>query len=259
MLTARPRETCVAVDFDGTLSEVVPDPDAARAVPGAADALVVLASRLGRVAVVSGRPAAFLRDALVGSGPGPGGAPASVHVVGLYGLESLAPDGSVLVAEEAERWRPVVAQAADRAEGWAPLGARVERKGLSVTLHWRESPEAEAWGGETAGKLAAALGLVAHPARKSVELRPPLAVDKGTAVEGLASGFGVVAFLGDDLGDLPAFDALDRLAASGATAVRVAVSSDEAPAELLARADVVVDGPTGALALLLRLAASAVE
>ena len=59
--------------------------------------------------------------------------------------------------------------------------------------------------------------------------------------------------MGDDLGDVPAFATLDRMEAAGARVVRVAVRSDEAPSELLDRADVVVDGPAGALALLREL------
>jgi trehalose 6-phosphate phosphatase len=60
--------------------------------------------------------------------------------------------------------------------------------------------------------------------------------------------------VGDDRGDLPAYDALDRMAAQGVHALRVAVASDEAPAELLARADLVLDGPPAVVALLRRLA-----
>jgi trehalose 6-phosphate phosphatase len=84
----------------------------------------------------------------------------------------------------------------------------------------------------------------------SYELRPPVERDKGTVVADLAAGRGQVCFLGDDRGDLSAFDALDRLAATGVSAVRIGVSSEEAPAELLDRADLVVDGPEGALAVL---------
>nr|MBA3955769.1 trehalose-phosphatase [Acidimicrobiia bacterium] len=51
--------------------------------------------------------------------------------------------------------------------------------------------------------------------------------------------------------------ALDRLAATGIHTVRVAVGSDEAPVELMERADWVVDGPVGALALLEALASEA--
>ena len=46
-----------------------------------------------------------------------------------------------------------------------------------------------------------------------------------------------------------------RLAAEGREAVRVAVRSAEAPAQLLAQADLVVDGPPGLRELLERLTA----
>ena len=44
-----------------------------------------------------------------------------------------------------------------------------------------------------------------------VELRPPAHADKGAVVERLAAPLGVVAYIGDDAGDLPAFAALDSL------------------------------------------------
>jgi trehalose 6-phosphate phosphatase len=97
---------------------------------------------------------------------------------------------------------------------------------------------------------AARRGLEVRAARMSVELHPPVATDKGTALLAAADGLDAVCFLADDRGDLPAFDALDRLAAGGAHTVRVGVRSGEAPAELLARADLVVDGPTGSLDVL---------
>ena len=130
----------------------------------------------------------------------------------------------------------------------------VEPKGLSLTLHYRRHPDlaeaVAAWGDAAAARS----GLEARPAKMSVELHPPIAADKGTALEALAGDFGAVCYVGDDRGDLPAFDALDRMAARGVHSVRVAVDSDEAPSELLARADLVLDGPAAAVALLGRLA-----
>jgi trehalose 6-phosphate phosphatase len=94
-------------------------------------------------------------------------------------------------------------------------------------------------------------GLAAHPARMSWELRVPLAVDKGSVVSELAAGLEAACFVGDDVGDLPAFAALDALPV---TALKVAVRSPEMAPELAAAADLVVDGPDGALAFLRRLA-----
>jgi trehalose 6-phosphate phosphatase len=210
------------------------------------DALHELAAAYGRVAVVSGRPVAFLRDRLeLDRRP-----PTRLFVAGLYGIEWLE-DGEVAVHDTALRFRDAVDDAAEHAEAAAPAGVHVERKGFSVTLHVRNAPEHEAWARSWAEATAHTTGLALHPARRSFELRPPVDVDKGTVVDGLVAGSTAACFLGDDLGDLPAFDALDRLrAAHGAATVRVGVRSAEAPIELLERADVVVDGPEGALAFL---------
>ena len=93
----------------------------------------------------------------------------------------------------------------------------------------------------------------ARRAKRSFELHPPIRRDKCTVVVELAQGLDSVAYVGDDVGDLPAFDGLDQLAERGVTTLRVAVTSEEAPPILLRRADRVVDGPAGAEDLLRRL------
>jgi trehalose 6-phosphate phosphatase len=244
-LLARPGEAAVVVDFDGTLAPIVDDPAAARPAPGATDALAALAGRYGLVAVMSGRPVAFLRPLL----------PATIVISGLYGLE-IVRDGSVADHPEAARWRPVVADVARTSQADGPPGVDVEPKGLSLTLHYRRRPdladEVAAW----AETQAAASGLEVRAAKMSVELHPPIPADKGTALEALVTGLTAVAYVGDDRGDLPAYDALDRLAAAdeGTHTLRAAVASAEAPPELLARADLVLDGPAAVVDLLRRLA-----
>ena len=87
--------------------------------------------------------------------------------------------------------------------------------------------------------------------RLVLELRPPLDVDKGTAVRRLLGEAGLrrALYAGDDTTDLDAFRGLDGLE----LAVRVAVASDEGPAELGVGADLVVGGPAALLALLREL------
>ncbi|MGH9042853.1 MAG: trehalose-phosphatase, partial [Acidimicrobiia bacterium] len=114
------------VDFDGTLAPIVEDPAQARPLPGAVEALEELADRLGKVAVVSGRPVDFLRRHLPGT--------TRLMVVGQYGLERLEA-GEVAVLPEAREWAAAVADAAREAEAGLP-GLHVERKGeVAVTLH----------------------------------------------------------------------------------------------------------------------------
>ena len=243
---ADPAHSAIIVDFDGTLAPIVADPPAAIPLPEAAATLARLAGRFGRVAVVSGRPIAFLRDRLPVDG---------LTLFGQYGIERF--EGTeVTTAPAAARWADAVRRAGDEAEAELPE-LFVERKGtVAVGLHWRRRPDLEVKATDLGRRLAAAFDLRLEPGRQTLELRPPLHVDKGTAVEEIAAAASAALFIGDDRGDLAAFDTLTRLVDQGrlAHALRVAVRSAETPAELLERADLVVDGPHGALRVLDELA-----
>ena len=198
-----------------------------------------MAGRFGLVAIVSGRPVSFLEPLT----------PPGVRLSGLYGLEESV-DGVRREVPGVSTWRSVVEEAARRAEATGPGGMSVERKGLSLTLHFRARPEEQGAVRVWAAEEAARSGLEVRSAKQSVELHPPVATDKGTAIEGLATGLTAVCYLADDMGDLPGYDGLDRLAAAGVHAARIAVRGPETPADILDRADVVVDGPEGAVLLL---------
>lgn len=239
-LSAQAGRTGIFSDFDGTLARIVDDPTQAEPVPGAVDALHALAGRYARVGVLSGRPAAFLRKHLDGGG---------LFLSGLYGMETVQ-DGEVRTVNEAGRWCPVVEALVARAQQEVAPGLLVEDKGLSLTVHYRQHPELQSDARTWAEGAAAATGLVLREARLSYELCPPVSRSKGTVLAEAAKDLSAVCFLGDDRGDLTAFDSLDALASDRATAVRIGVSSPEAPEELLDRADLIVDGPEQAVALL---------
>ena len=252
-LASAPERAGFVTDFDGTLAPIVNDPERARAVPAALEALGVLAKRLALVAVVSGRPVAFLRDHAAVDG---------VVLVGQYGLEAVV-DGEVVVDPRVEPFIGAVAAAADEAARvWPELF--VERKGdVAFTVHWRTAPGAEPHP-DALADLAARHGLETQPGRMACELRPPLPVDKGAAVARLLDEHAMVetvAFAGDDRGDLPVFDRFDELSRLSDDAVadpdvwciRIAVRSSEAPPELVQRADLIVDGPADLAELLVEL------
>ena len=235
-----PEAAGVFVDFDGTLSPIVAAAADARPLPGAGEVLLHLTRVLGRVAVVSGRPVSYLVDHL----------PAAIELHGLYGLESRV-DGQLGTRADADRWRPVVDAVVAEAEATVALdGVDVEHKGLSLTLHFRRVPDAEDAAVDWARAAAARTNLHLRAAKMSLELHPPVAVDKGTVIEERSEGLAAVAYIGDDVGDLPAFEALDRLAERGVTAVKVAVRTPDVSEALLAQAHQLVEGPDGALALL---------
>lgn len=242
---AEPAAAGVFTDFDGTLSPIVDEPDAALPLDGVVEALDDLAGRVGRVAVISGRPVEFLQRHFATS---------PVTLSGLYGLQSVVA-GERRDDPSAGAWREAIDDVVAATGGGGPEGMFVEHKGLSVTLHYREHPEAadavRAW----AEGQAARSGLELRTARMSIELHPPVGTDKGAVVVALAEGLDHVCFLGDDVGDLPAFAALDRMRAEGRSVVKVVVRSSELAPEMAAAADLTVDGPAEALALLRALIA----
>ena len=275
-VAASPAATLLATDFDGTLSLIVDDPDAAVPLPGAAQVLQSLAGSLGELAVVSGRPVEFLVDRLSGQLSAAGqtsadqtaagqsaadkpGLPDSLTLVGLYGLQQIR-HGVRSDHPEAVAWPERVAALAAAAETNGPAGMRVELKGLSITLHYRGQPQLLDQVEQYALELAATSGLVARTARMSVELHPPIDVDKGTVLLSLAQPLaGPVLFLGDDVGDLPAFDALDTLSASGLQVFKILAQSEESDDELLRRADLILDGPSAMVAMLFQIEAAILE
>jgi trehalose 6-phosphate phosphatase len=212
--------------------------------------LAAIALRIRLVAIVSGRPLAYLVEHVGDAG--------RTELVGLYGLER-APSATGIAdpAPEAEVWRAAVDTAASMAESAAPSGVAVERKGLTVTFHFRAEPERAAEVDSLARRLAERTGLVAHGGKMSVELRPPVDTDKGTVVAEMAAGLGVIGFIGDDLGDLPAFAALAAARTAGAATLGVAAGGPETPQEVLDAADMVVDGPAGVVEVLRAIAGAA--
>lgn len=239
-----PARACLVLDFDGTLAPIVADP-ATSALPAATrEVLRALAGRLGRVAVVSGRPAVFLADRVGVDG---------VQLVGLYGLEHVEGD-AVVPDDRVAAHKPALdsAKAAlvTAVAGWP--GAELEDKGRALAVHWRRAADRTGAAEALRDAVRAVAGaLQVEDGKMVVELRPPVPADKGTAVRQLAEGFDEVAFVGDDLGDLPA---LQHVARAGGLAV-VVEHGEETDPRLRAAAGVLVEGTDGAAAWLAGVAA----
>lgn len=241
---SRSRRAAVVLDFDGTISAIVEQPDDARPVPGAVDALNALVDRGLAVAVLSGRPVSFLQKVLVGLSR-------EAQLIGHSGLEWTVGE-HVVVEPEAELWLPQVRDALAQATSRAPRGVLIEDKRLSFAIHYRGADELE----EEVRSLAAHVGtngLSIEPGKMHVEIRPPLAINKGSALAvATAGGVDWLLYAGDDVVDLPAFATVRRSSASSAFCV--AVGTDEAPTELVSSADLVVSSPAGMTELLAAMA-----
>ncbi|SNX62093.1 trehalose 6-phosphate phosphatase [Streptomyces sp. TLI_55] len=256
-ILAHPAKTIVALDFDGTLAPIVADPEQARAHPDAVPALAALAPKIAAVAVVTGRP--------------PGVAVRLGGFAGVPGLEHLV----VLGHYGAERWDAATGEvtapaphpgvAAVRAElpgfldgigAWQ--GTWIEEKGRAVAVHTRRAEDPQAAFDALRAPLtdlATRHGLIVEPGRLVLELRPP-GMDKGVALTDYVRELGAEAVLyaGDDLGDLPAFAAVEKLRSDGVPGLLVCSAGSEEVTDLKERADLVVAGPAGLVRLLGQLA-----
>ncbi|MFE1749490.1 trehalose-phosphatase [Streptomyces anandii] len=255
-ILARPERAVIALDFDGTLAPIVPDPDQARAHPDAVPALAALAPKVASVAVVTGRPAGVA----VRNG-GFAGVPGLEHLVvlGHYGAERWdAATGTVTAPAPHPGVAAVRAElpgVLDRVGAWQ--GTWIEEKGRSLAVHTRRAEDPQAAFDllrEPLADLAGRHGLIVEPGRMVLELRPP-GMDKGVALTDYVRDRGAtsVLYAGDDLGDLPAFTAVDKLRSDGVPGVLVCSGSTEVT-ELSERADLVVPGPAGVVHLLSDLA-----
>ncbi len=254
-LCEEPAATAVLLDVDGTLAEIVRDArDATVPVP-TRSILITLTRKYHVVAAVSGRQAEDARRVVATGG---------LSYVGGHGSEILLPgESEATIDESLTEWtEPVLDAASDAVRDLSSLGIRREDKGAIAAIHWRGAPDEEACEialREVATRIEDA-GLVAHWGRKVLEIRPPSPFDKGLGIRNLLRGRPVknAIYVGDDLTDIDAFNALSEMDASGELQriVRVGVHSDESPAELVAAADFMVDGTEGVQELLAALAAS---
>ncbi len=193
-------------DYDGTLAPIRADPDEPSIPNGLADALQELADRPDtQAAIVSGRGLSDLRNRLTLEG---------VVLAGNHGLER-DNDGERVVAPDVERSLSTIRSICTtlRSEVIAIPGCRVEDKGLTLTVHVRETPpervdEVRNIVVETAA---------AHPdvrlteGKQVFEIRPATDHDKGTTMNQLESAVPddwITLYLGDDTTDEDAFEAI---------------------------------------------------
>ena len=195
------------LDFDGTLVPIADRPDDVAADPPLLNLLSALQKGLeGRLAIVSGRSVDTLRAMGLGD----------FVLAGTHGLEFAAPGAAVEAPHRLTAIDTIEARfrdfAADRP------GMLVERKSISVGLHYRGAAKYAEDAQALAALLAAEHGLVVQRGKMLFEVRPGGA-DKGSAVLRMMqrppfSG-GIPVFFGDDVTDEEGFDAAADLGGHG--------------------------------------------
>ncbi|HWT49343.1 MAG TPA: trehalose-phosphatase, partial [Mycobacterium sp.] len=206
------RRPAVFLDFDGTLSDIVKQPESATLVDGAAEALRALAAQCP-VAVISGRDLIDIRERVKVDG---------VWYAGSHGFELVAPDGTHHENAAASGVITTLARAGGTlAETLSDVsGIVVEHKRFAVAVHYRNADPQDVDRVILAvRKLGRSENLRITTGRKVIELRPNIDWDKGATINWLLEriegddsdgGYGVVLpiYIGDDITDEDAFDAV---------------------------------------------------
>lgn len=271
----------LAANIDGTLCSLAKTPDEARISPVCREALEKLSAsdRFKVIAVISGRSALESRR-LVGL--------SQLHYIGNNGLEVLAPGSSTPQPVKAARpylflvsivletieysLRNTKAAELDLLEGKDWFNKLLfENKGFSASIHYRQflnEPIIKKVLLEKVEVIADQTGLSIEEGPKSIEIRPPIKVNKGTALTDLSELYWLnsLVYLGSDLGDLEAFKAVSQLAqehhrvrqevivdAPEFAGFKLAVCNPETPPELIDSADYLLDGIAGVEKFLVEL------
>jgi trehalose 6-phosphate phosphatase len=255
-LRSDPAHAAVLLDIDGTLAPIVRHAADAHVPEATRTLLIEISKRYGLVGCVSGRRAATARQ-IVAIG--------SIAYIGNHGGELLRPGATRPELDpDLTAWSARVREFAARHYTAEVQRARVrsEDKDAIAAFHWRGAPDEQAAAAivRDIAEHAEQEGFAVHWGRMVLEVRPPLALDKGlgvsallqSAVEREGAPIKRALYVGDDSTDLDAFRALRALVDVGTLelAVRVAVGSEETPPDLVAQADLIIDGQSGVRALL---------
>ena len=237
-------------DVDGTISDIAPSPEEARVSPICREQLASLTEQLELVAAISGRPALEVREMI--------GVEGMVYI-GNHGLERWQ-GGAVEFIEGVQEYPARVIAALEELGSLLAIdGLALENKGVALAIHYRHCPHRERARQAILEKIATstiASEFRTLEGRMVVELRPPLGVHKGTAVNALLESYSLRGgiYLGDDASDIDAFRVMHQKGFSA-----LGVIADETPDEVAREADFTLNG-VGDVARFLRwLAGSAPE
>lgn len=236
----RQQPLMVLADVDGTLSPIVDRAEDAFVPAQIKSSLAALVARGVKVAAITGRSLEAAR-----------------RMVDLAGVDFAASHGvDVWVDGRSERPAEVVQWVERARRALADLravegeGVWIEDKEFGLAVHYRQSADGEAARKRVLGAISessAAREFELQEGRKIVELRPRLAVNKGTAARAMVEwteARGVLC-LGDDVTDIDMFREVRRMREDGLEAAVVAVRSEEASAQVLESADFWVSGVDG--------------
>ncbi|MFA5565573.1 MAG: trehalose-phosphatase [Acidimicrobiia bacterium] len=202
LIGARPVGVCL--DFDGTLSPIVDDPDDAKLLAGN-DIVIARLASLVPTAIISGRQATEVKARLPNS---------SFYIAGSHGFEILQPNGEVHHPVDAARYHEVFSSIAKELHDALNdvAGAIVEEKPFGLSVHDRQVAPGQVEMVRQAVKTVASQHdeVLITTGKRVSEVRPALDWHKGHAVHWIVKQWGLlprglVVYIGDDRTDEDAF------------------------------------------------------
>lgn len=248
-----PEETAIVSDVDGVLSRISETPADAKVEPKVAKLLDKLQRKYQAVALISGRSAKQAR-AMVGN--------KRIIYIGNHGMEWLV-DDEIRISDKAKRYQDDVRGALDesrRSEALKIPGVIIEDKGITFSVHYRmvqDKNKAKQKIDEFLKRLAETYSIKITYGRSVFEVRPPVEVNKGSAISDLVKWVRVrkLIYLGDDATDVDAFLEIRKLRDNGSIeGLAIGVESEETPKRLIESADQILKGTNEVEGLLAWLA-----
>ena len=225
-------------DIDGTISRIAPTPAQAQISPICRHYLALLSQRLGLVAFVSGRPVTQMREMLKLK---------NVLYIGNHGLERWE-GGKVRLRSDVSQYLDVIKATLQEVNHLLNVeGLLFDNKGVTACIHYRLCQDHQAARKHILVAVAnspSAKSLRVTEGKMAIELRPLVEVNKGTVVQELVKEYQLWGgiYLGDDLGDVEAMQAIHSIPSPNFEGIAVGVTGEEGVPEVEEEADFTLKG-----------------
>ncbi|MDR9456949.1 MAG: trehalose-phosphatase [Salegentibacter sp.] len=204
------RKITIFLDYDGTLTPIISDPDAAE-LPDDNRKIIAELSNITPVAIISGRDLKDLKSKIEID---------TVIYAGSHGFDISGPDGLEMVHESEKEVTPALDEAEKRLKEQLKdiRGAKIERKKFAIAVHYRNVEQKDVQEVKDAVHKEADRQdiLKTGSGKKVLELKPNIDWNKGYALDWLTEKLGwdkekyLRIYLGDDITDEDGFEALRK-------------------------------------------------
>ena len=226
-------------DVDGTISKTAPTPQEAEVSPICRQYLSTLCNHLDLVAAISGRPAIKAKNMIKID---------RMVYIGNHGLERWT-EGHSELKKDVKTYSKVIKAVIEELTPLLSIeGIRIENKGITATIHYRLCSHPELAERDILVALedsTQAKRLQIMPGKMSINLLPPVAVNKGTAVLELIQEYSLQGgiYMGDEITDIDAFRAIHTACRDlDFQGFAIGITSQEMPKELVTEADFTLNG-----------------